>query len=171
MAHYSHNLSPSGFLALIWAGAGLATFFVICRTWIRLRILDRFGWPDFWIFFAFCTLLASIIILTYTTPLLYVHHNTDPNTETSQQVRVLRDLPRYFLVVTLLFLNTLWTVKASFLAIFRPLFEGMQTMKRRWMGVAIFTDLSFISCLITPLIISAMQSNGSFEQEPKYINL
>lgn len=165
MARYPHRISSDGFIALTWAGFGVATTFVICRAWIRLRILDRFGWPDLWISLSFCTLLASAIVQTCATPLLYarVRHEADPTVAPPDESRERHDFAAYFMVLTFLFLSTLWTVKAAFLALFNPLFEGMQITRRCWMGVTIFTGLLYISCLVTPIVVSAMPRKGSPE--------
>lgn len=156
MAHYPHHLSPGGFVALTWAGFGAAAFFVLCRAWIRLRILDRFGWPDLWIALAFCTLLASAIVLTTATPLLYDRacHDDNPSREAPGQTRQRHEFAKYFIALTFLFLTTLWAVKAAFLALFNPLFDGMRGMKRWWMGVTVFTGLLFLSCLLPPVVVS-----------------
>ena len=166
MARYPHNISPSGFLALTWVGFGLATLFVAGRAWIRFRILDRFGWPDFWIFLAFVTLLTSAIIQTVFTPLLYDIVATNPNPATGPphaRTKKRLEFSKYVTVLTALFLITLWAVKAAFLALFNPLFDGMKTMKRWWKGVSVFTGLLFFSCLLPSLVISAISRHGSIE--------
>lgn len=163
MAKYPHNISPNGFIALTWAGFGVATFFVFCRGWIRFRILDRFGWPDLWIVLAFFTLLIGAIVQTCATSLLYDIVEQDENrTKVPSELREeRRAFARYFITLTLLFLTTLWAVKAAFLALFRPLFEGMRVMKLWWTAISIFTGLLCFGCLLPPVVISVMSRKGS----------
>ncbi|KAL9620793.1 MAG: hypothetical protein Q9160_004693 [Pyrenula sp. 1 TL-2023] len=165
MAKYPHNISPNGFIALTWAGFGVATFFVFCRAWIRFRILDRFGWPDLWILLAFFTLLIGAIVQTRATSLLYNIVGQDENrTKPSSELREeRRAFSRYFITLTLLFLSTLWAVKAAFLALFRPLFEGMRVMKLWWKAISIFTGLLYFGCLLPPIVISLIGRKASRE--------
>ena len=53
---------------------------------------------------------------------------------------------RYEFVIIAFFWTITWCVKASFLALYYRLFDGLPAYRRLWYGAVVFTVLGYIGC-------------------------
>ena len=147
------HLPEHGLQAINWAGVALAAIFVVARTMIRYFRIERLGYDDYWIFFAFIVLMANAILQHYQAPHTYYLSNVQaglipvgPGLFDHGNAYV-----RYEFASIGLFWTILWSVKASFLALFWKLFEGLHVFQKWWYGVCIFTFLTYVGCWIASI--------------------
>lgn len=63
------------------------------------------------------------------------------------------------------FWSVLWSIKASFLALYWKLFQGLGRYKKWWKGVAVFTFLAYVGCWLASVNVCqplrSSKKNGS----------
>jgi hypothetical protein len=153
------NLSAAGFNAVVWSGIGIATFFLAARIWIRMTKIRRLAIDDYFVMAAWLFLLMNGILQSLQNPDIYnVVINTvrikfymsnelkmDPAAEYEFLTRGTRFLKYEFAIIGF-FWTILWLVKASFLAFFYTLFEGLPKYRKMWWGVVVFAFLAYAGC-------------------------
>lgn len=144
------ELSEGGLIAIAWAGVALAGCFVVARTMIRLFTLSRLQVDDYWIYFAFITLVVNAILTTLQAPhSYYLAHGVAGLVPADEKFLYHGNkYVRYEFASIGLFWTTLWVVKASFLTLYWKLFEGLREYRRWWWGVVVFTASTYMGCWI-----------------------
>lgn len=144
------HLPPGGLIAVAWFSVALAGAFVIARTWIRIAKAEGLRYDDYWIYLAYLILCINAVLQTVQTPYVYhlvrVRAGLEPASE-----GFLKDgnaYLRYEFTIIGLFWSILWSVKASFLAFYWKLFDGLPKYKKWWMLVAGFAFASYVGCWI-----------------------
>lgn len=150
-------LGRPGLTALIWTCFGSATCMVATRLAVRWRQNRRLLVDDYWIVLALLSLLTLCILQTVQNPVLWkgvewlagrlVPQSAEELVYTQTQL-VLWTLP----IVTV-FWTALWSVKASFLALFYQLVRPNVVLRRCWYAIAVFVGLSYVGvCVSTPFV-------------------
>ncbi len=149
----AQHLPPGGLIAIAWSSIVLAGMFVAARTVIRITRTEGLGWDDYWIYNAYALMVVSVILQTLQSPSLYyivrAFSGLVPLGEEYMEEGNL--YARYEFVIMGLFWTVLWSVKASFLALYWRLFQGLGQYKKWWKGVAVFTFLTYLGCWMTSL--------------------
>jgi len=157
----ANNLSSAGFNAVIWGGVGIATLFLAARFWIRLAKTGRLAMDDYIMFAAYLFLVINGILQTLQNPDIYnitinadrarfyAMNELDMDKAGAYEffVRGTRFLKYEFTIIGF-FWTILWLVKASFLAFFYTLFEGLPKYRRIWWGVVVFAFFAYAGCWI-----------------------
>lgn len=68
-------------------------------------------------------------------------------------------LARWQFPIIKLFWTVLWSVKASFLAIFYRLVKPFVLYRRIWYGVAVFTFLAYVGCVVSSALTCSPPSD------------
>ncbi|KAK3934622.1 hypothetical protein QBC46DRAFT_273425 [Diplogelasinospora grovesii] len=158
------SLPHNSLLALVWACFSAAFLFVTLRTVIRFKVADRLTVEDYWMFFALATLLALCILETIQLPsLYYITAITEGAIPISMDlISQTEDYLRLEFPIILLFWTVLWSVKASFLALYYKLFRELGLYRRVWYFLATFTFLAYVGCYVT-LCLSCRPISNFFE--------
>lgn len=148
------HLPSRSLLALVWTCFSVACFFVVLRTAVRLRSVDRFSFEDYWIFLALATLLTTCILQTIQLPSLYYMTASIAGVIplTGGLVSQGDDYLRYEFAIIGLFWTVLWCVKASFLALYYRLFLELPAYRRAWYALSAFTFCAYVGCWITAVM-------------------
>ena len=146
----ARHLDSAGLIAIAWAGAGVAALFVTLRCLARYAELRRLHVDDYWMILALVILTVNAVLSTLQSPSLYYLENVGVgNVPTGAPL--LREgniYVKYEFVIIGLFWTVLWCVKASFLALFYRLFDGLPGYRRWWWAVVVFASLAYVGCWI-----------------------
>lgn len=132
---------------------GVAIFFTLIRTTIRLYLFRRLYADDICVYIALVSLLSTGVLITLIVPILFefeyiLHGQKGITTGFVQRVN-------YFLrmqfAIIVLFWTSIWGVKFSFLVWYRTLLAAPADRVALWWGVFSFTILAYIGCWITQL--------------------
>ncbi|KFY34375.1 hypothetical protein V494_06825 [Pseudogymnoascus sp. VKM F-4513 (FW-928)] len=148
------KLPERGLIIIVWVATGLAGCFVVARTAIRIKKIEKLHVDDYLIYTAFLVLIANAVLQTIQAPHCYnlarlvngLSTLTEEETVASGNTYL-----RYEFTIIGLFWTVLWLVKASFLAFFYMLFDGLQVYRRIWWGVVVFAFLSYVGCWIVSI--------------------
>lgn len=150
------NLNKQSFTAIAWVCFAVSTFFVVLRLFVRFRHNHNLFPDDFWLIAAWVCYLTMLIIqmmqldaLWYTAAYFSGHYTLNNPTMFYQATQLLR----WQFPISTLFLMTLWSVKASFLATFYRLVYPLRWARRSWWVVLAFTAGSFVGCIFTMLFM------------------
>lgn len=148
------RIPEDGIIAIAWVGVGLSFLFVIARTAIRVYKVEGLAADDYWIYFAWLALALNALLQTIQTPhLYYVTYATAGLRPLDQKLIDHGNVyVRYEFAIIGLFWTALWGVKASFLALFWKLFDGLPVFRRWWIAVAIFTFLAYVGCWVASIM-------------------
>ena len=147
---------PAGvFIAIVWLSVVLAGAFVILRTLIRITRIERLGFEDHWLYFAYITLIINAVLQTLQTPHLYYSARANAGLEQPGAALLWHgdQYVKYEFCIIGLFWTVLWSVKASWLALYWRLFKRLQDYQRWWKGVTVFACATYAGCWILNLII------------------
>ncbi|KAI9848874.1 MAG: hypothetical protein M1837_006390 [Sclerophora amabilis] len=145
----ARDLDQGGLIAIAWVGLGLAGFFVTVRTGTRFYRAERLTPDDYWMLVAWAMLLVNAVLQTLQTPHLYYLAELGAGRVPADEIALVHGnaYVRYEFVIIALFWTVLWCVKASFLALFWRLFDGLPAKYRRtWWVVVAFVILAYIGC-------------------------
>ncbi|KFY83822.1 hypothetical protein V500_09860 [Pseudogymnoascus sp. VKM F-4518 (FW-2643)] len=148
------KMPEHGLIIIVWVATGLAGCFVVARTAIRIKKIERLHVDDYIIYAAFLVLVANAVLQTLQTPHCYnlARLVNGLSTLTEEETMVSGNTyMRYEFTIIGLFWTVLWLVKASFLAFFYKLFDGLQAYRRIWWGVVVFAFLSYVGCWIVSI--------------------
>jgi hypothetical protein len=139
------HLSASGLIGIAWGGASLAILFTTARIAIRLKYMKRLLADDYCMLFALTLLIVNAVLQTLQTHHLYyfVLNPTGPDVAYHLQYYIY-----YEFVVIGIFWSILWSVKASFLALFWMISDGLPTYRRAWWAIVVFACLAYIGCWV-----------------------
>ncbi|KAJ3519807.1 hypothetical protein NM208_g13978 [Fusarium decemcellulare] len=145
------TVNRRGLLVVVWVCFSIATSFVSLRLFVRWRQNRRFLPDDYWITWAWsCTLTMAILQTQQMDALWYMTYlgagriAVDPEQIAAQQ----RELTRWQFPIIKMFWIILWSVKASFMALFFRLVQPFPIIRRLWYCVAVFAALALIGCIL-----------------------
>ena len=144
------GLPEHGLIAVAWAGFGLAAFFVAFRMYARITEAHKLFTDDYWMLTALLFLVINAILQTLQTPSLYYLVYVSVGRVPAGQALLDEGniYVRYEFVVIAFFWTVTWCVKASFLALYWRLFDGLPGYRKIWWGVVVFTALAYVGCWI-----------------------
>ena len=146
---------PAGvFIAIVWLSVVLAGAFIILRTLIRIMRVERLGFEDHWLYLAYITLIVNAVLQTLQTPHLYYLTRANAGLEPDGAALLWHgnEYIKYELCIIGLFWTVLWSVKASWLALYWRLFKRLEHYQRWWKGVTAFACATYAGCWILNLI-------------------
>ncbi|MCJ1468537.1 hypothetical protein MMC07_007166, partial [Pseudocyphellaria aurata] len=148
------RLPPGGLIALIWGGVGLAFIFVAARTSIRIYKVERLAWDDYWIYFAWLILTLNGVLQTIQAPHVYYVARAAAGLVPAGEAILYHGniYVRYEFASIGLFWTVLWAVKASFLAMFWRLFDGLPNYRKWLLCIAVFSFLAYAGCWIASIL-------------------
>lgn len=148
------HLPPGGLIALIWGGIGLAFIFVVARTAIRVYKVERLDPDDYWIYFAWLLLVLNGVLQTIQAPHVYYVSRAAAGLVPAGEAILYHGniYVRYEFASIGLFWTVLWAVKASFLAMFWRLFDGLPVYRRWLVCVAVFSFFAYAGCWIASIL-------------------
>lgn len=152
---------------------GIAVIFTILRAWIRIKFNGRFQLDDLLVGFALALLIASAVMYTIILKPVYQLSRvasgiTPPPTTLEGGAKFTADTNLYMRVqfaLTLAFWTCLWVVKASFLAFFYPLSNGLKWDRRLWYAVTAFCVIGYIACVVSYPVSCSEFTVGKFDLE------
>ena len=150
----SQNLPIGALIAIVWSSVALAGAFVIARTLIRIIRVERLGFEDHWLFLAYLLLIINAVLQTLQAWHLYYIIKATAGLEPLSEAELLwhgNEYVKYEYCIIGLFWTILWSVKASWLALYWRLFKGLQVYQRWWKGVAVFIFASYAGCWLAIL--------------------
>jgi len=145
------SLPRQSLLAVVWTSFSVACLLVILRTAIRLKYMGRLNMEDYWIFLALATLLTSAILQTIQEPSLYYMLAIEAGVipVSAQLITAVENYLRFEFPIMILYWTVLWSVKASFLALYFKLFQELAMYRRVWYLIAAFTLCAYAGCWIS----------------------
>ncbi|KAJ5566588.1 hypothetical protein N7535_008226 [Penicillium sp. DV-2018c] len=139
------QLSVGGLIAITWVGAGLGILFTTARIAIRLIYIKRLLADDYFMLLALAFLVTNAVLQTLQAPhLFYLVLSTTGPDIVHHGLRY----TYYEFAIIGLFWSVLWSVKASFLALFWMISEGLPRYRRVWWATIAFAVLAYIGCWI-----------------------
>ena len=135
----------------MWTGVGLAVFFTLLRTVIRLHVSHRLSSDDLFVYFATVLVISMGVLYTLITGFMFdlALVSSGEMLPTPQFAERATFFLKAQFAIILLFWTSLWSVKYSFLMFYKKLFTGLSL--RWWWTVCVFTLLAYIGCWITQL--------------------
>jgi hypothetical protein len=155
------TLPEGGLLAIHWCFCSTALLFVILRTYVRLKTLGQLMLDDFFIYFAWLILLINTILQTLQNHSTYIislgFQGLFPlGAEFLAQGN---NYVRYEFVSIGLFWSITWLVKASFLAFYWKLLEGLFSYHKIFYVICVFTFLTYVGCWVSSVLNCAPVSD------------
>lgn len=146
-------LGLDGLTALIWTCFAAATCMVTTRLVVRWYQNRRFLFDDYWVFIAWLSLLTLCTLQTIQLPVLWKGANWLAGTLIPQSAEEListqEELALWQLPIVNVFLTVLWSIKASFLALFYCLVKPNNVLRRCWYVIAVFVALSYVGLFVS----------------------
>ncbi|KAF5981492.1 hypothetical protein FBULB1_4734 [Fusarium bulbicola] len=156
------SVNRQGLTIIVWTCFTIATLFVSLRLFVRWLQNRRFLADDYWITWAWLCALTMAILQTeqmdslwYMTYLQAGRVAYDPKELEFHRSQI----TRWQFPVIKMFWIILWSVKASFLALFYRLVQPFPIVRRCWYGVAVFAALALIVCVICSALTCSPPSN------------
>lgn len=122
--------------ASIWVLTAAATCLTIGRIGLRCVLLDRLYWDDFFHVAAYLLLLGQSIAYTYFIPknyhLLSIEAGTSPQPSADQFSALVSAIYKAEFAIPLLFWTCLFSVKFSFLWLYRLILSGSGVSLKIW---------------------------------------
>ncbi|OLN95492.1 hypothetical protein CCHL11_05179 [Colletotrichum chlorophyti] len=157
----ARSVDQHSLTAIIWICFSVATLFVSLRLAVRWRQNRSFLADDYWIIWAWMCLLTMASIQTkqldalfYTT---YLSAGRIP--VSAETVHMTEELTRWQFPIIKLFWTVLWSVKASFMAVFFRLVKPFTVRRRLWYFVAGFALVAYIGCWLASTLTCSPPSD------------
>ncbi|KAI6912940.1 hypothetical protein KC318_g1720 [Hortaea werneckii] len=152
----ARDLPPAGLIAVAWVGLVLAASLVGLRLYVRITENRTLQSDDYCLITALVLLLVNAILQTLQTQSLYymVKNRAGQVPGGQQLVDQGNDYVRYQFAIIGLFWTVLWSVKASFLALYSRFFRSKPRYRRAWWCTVVFTALAYIGCWIASAWVS-----------------
>lgn len=153
--------TPHSLLAIVWICFSVATFFVVLRLTVRWRQNHSLLPDDYWIIWAWMCLLTMASLQTkQMDSLWYITYLTAGRIPvTAEAATQTEDLTRWQFPIIKLFWTVLWSVKASFMAVFFRLVRPFTIHRRLWYFVAVFATLAYIGCWLASTLTCSPPSD------------
>lgn len=150
LAGAASGLSPAGLIAVAWVGFAVAAWLVGLRLYARLSENRTLRSDDYCLLLALSFLLANAILQTLQTKsLYYLVRSGAGQVPGGQQLKDHgNNYVRYQFAVIAIFWSVLWSVKASFLALYYRFFRSKPWYKTAWWCSVTFTALAYVGCWI-----------------------
>lgn len=144
----ARGLPQAGLIAITWSGWLLATVFVFLRCYVRLTDMRKLHVDDYWILAAFAFLTTNAILQTVQTPHSYYVTKASAGLVPMSEklIHTALTYAKFEFAIISIFWTITWSVKFSFLAMYWRLFDGLSNYRRAWVGVVVFSVLSYIGC-------------------------
>ncbi|KAF5687816.1 hypothetical protein FDENT_5106 [Fusarium denticulatum] len=162
LAGAARSVNRQGLVIIVWTCFTIATLFVSLRLFVRWQQNRRFLADDYWITWAWLCALTMAILQTeqmdslwYMTYLQAGRVVYDPIELESHRIQI----TRWQFPIIKLFWIILWSVKASFLALFYRLVQPFPVIRRCWYGVSVFAASALIVCIICSALTCSPPSN------------
>ena len=126
-----------------WAFTSVALVLTVGRCWIRFTIIKSMYWDDIAHLIGLILLLAQVTIVSAATSLMYQVGDFNSDSTTTQDQR---DLSLFFslnLAGILIDWCCLFSIKASFLLLYRHIFQVSKAFTRAWWTVSAFVLVAF----------------------------
>lgn len=145
------HIDRHGLKAVVWVCFAVPTVFVFLRLGVRWRQNRIFLPDDYWIIFSWACLLTMAVLQTVQMDALWytTYLSAGRIAPTEEAGRYAEELVRWQFPIIKLFWTVLWSVKASFLAVFYRLVRPFPILRRIWYAVAAFAALAYIGCWIS----------------------
>lgn len=139
------ELSMTGLIAITWTGTGVSILFTSARIAIRIVYVKRLLADDYFMLLALAFLITNAVLQTLQAPHIYyiVFNMTGPDI-VDHGLRY----THYEFAIIGIFWSVLWSVKASFLALFWMISNGLPRYRRVWWATVVFAALAYIGCWI-----------------------
>ncbi|KAF9768549.1 hypothetical protein IL306_014148 [Fusarium sp. DS 682] len=147
----ARSVNREGLISIVWTCFTVATFFVSLRLFVRWHQNRRFLADDYWITWAWlCTLTMAILQTEQTNSLWYMTNLQTGRIayDPEELLRQRSQLTRWQFPIIKMFWIILWSVKASFLALFYRLVQPFPIIRRCWYGVSVFAVLALAVSII-----------------------
>ncbi|RMZ03108.1 hypothetical protein D0860_06953 [Hortaea werneckii] len=146
----ARDLPPAGLIAVAWVGFVLAASLVGLRLYVRITENRTLQSDDYCLITALVLLLVNAVLQTLQTQSLYymVKNRAGQVPGGQQLVDQGNDYVRYQFTIIGLFWTVLWSVKASFLALYSRFFRSKPRYRRAWWCTVVFTALAYVGCWI-----------------------
>ncbi|KAJ4306852.1 hypothetical protein N0V88_000223 [Collariella sp. IMI 366227] len=145
-------VGEGGLVAIVWVFFATATIFVGLRLAVRLRQHRSLLSDDYWVIFAWACLLTMSILQMQQRPAIwyftYVKSRVFLPKSQDEVNGWQAEMKRWQMPIIMLFYTVLWSVKASFLAIFRRLVQPVTILRRLWYAIAVFAVLGYLACIL-----------------------
>lgn len=149
----SQNISQRGDTNALIITLVLACVFVIARAGARFRKTGTipFAAEDVCVLLALAAFIGMVGIYLYCIPILFTTEAIAAGTQQPYPglENDLTNMLHGFFAVQMIFWLSLWSVKMSLLFMFRKLTMGLPEYNYVWLGIMIFTVLSFVGCIIS----------------------
>lgn len=167
-------IQEPGFLAVVWTCVAVSFFFVAFRAYVRLRVFGRFQDDDFFVLLGWLILLTCTILwhVRRTLDLVYISFLVGYGTEAPPPYYVehLTNWLRILFSELLLNMLGLWSIKFSFLALFRKLSENVRSERILWWIVTALTVAALgisIGVSYFPCIFATIEFESTWCPTPK----
>jgi hypothetical protein len=143
-------VGDNGLIAIVWVFFAAATILVTLRLAVRFRQHRFFLSDDYWIMWAWVCLLTMFILqmLQRTALWYFTYLRAGRLLADSRSIYWQGQLKRWQFPIIKLFYTVLWSVKGSFLALFRRLVKPFPILRKLWYCVAVYTFLGYVGCVL-----------------------
>jgi hypothetical protein len=153
------RVNDDGLMTVVWVCFLIATLFVSLRLFVRARQNRTLFADDYWVIFAWASLLTMASLQTvqmeslwFTTYLSAGRIAIDSPDMEQLVFYHLSQLTRWQFPVIKLFWTVLWAIKASFLSLIYRLVQPFPTLRRLWFVVVAFVTLAYIGCWVASVL-------------------
>ncbi|KAL8919058.1 MAG: hypothetical protein Q9172_005158 [Xanthocarpia lactea] len=138
-------------LAFIWSGLALAIISCSLRVLARFRYFKKLLVDDYFVLLALCCVLANAIILQIYAQDMYLILTVSAGLEMPEEgyAQLAESYFRSAVAVVILFYSALWSIKISFLLLFKRLCTNVRGQQLIWWLVFGFTVASYLACIGT----------------------
>jgi hypothetical protein len=168
------TIDETGLRIIVWVFFSVASMFVMLRLTVRLRQNRTLLIDDCWIIIAWLAALTMAIIQTIQIPYIYytvrlLAGRIDPSEDVIFKTE---QLTRWQFPIIKLFWTVLWTVKASFMAVFFRFVKPFPILRKLWYCVAVFCFLAYVGCwLASSLTCSPPSDYFKFGTPPFFLQI
>ncbi|GJC97941.1 pth11-like integral membrane protein [Colletotrichum higginsianum] len=147
--------------AIIWICFSVASLFVALRLAVRWRQNRSLLADDYCILWAWACLLTMSALQTRQLDALYytTHLAAGRIPVTAEAGPMTEELTRWQFPIIKLFWTVLWSVKASFMALFYRLVRPFAVRRRLWYCVAVFASLAYVGCWLASTLTCSPPSD------------
>ena len=136
---------------MIWSGLAVAIICCSLRFLARFRSFKKLLVDDYFVLLALCCVLANAIILQIYAQDMYLVLTVSAGLEMPEEgyAQLAESYYRSSLAVVILFYSALWSIKISFLLLFKRLCANVRGQQLMWWLVFGFTVATYLACIGT----------------------